>query len=375
MPTVWLEVPYYYRESKYTCVKVLDIDTLTPEIRHRGGEWSEAQFDPWRAVVRVRHPSSAFLRQLGKRYTVLSETEAVVRHSPHTTLETVVARVPETPASVEWQQLIARWKAVGFGLGFRLPLSEILRGARTGYAPLWGAAFPTTSVLDDFNRADSGSLGSNWSVSYYLAGSTPHGIASNQCAVPSGTFHYPREYYNVSTYGPDSEAFYTLVTVIADGEDACIVGLRQKEAGSGTHDDYHFDLGAMSAGTDTSLRLVRTDNGSGSGGRTQLGASFSQAVTNGYKYGIEAIGSDITAYTDTGGGWASMATRSDSTYTAAGNLNLTAPYGGSGNFNVVDDFGGGTVVNAHSPSVNEAVTMAESVVMHMPISLKMQKLS
>jgi hypothetical protein len=48
-------------------------------------------------------------------------------------------------------------------------------------------AFPTTTVLDDFNRANATSLGANWSASVF--GSSNLGITSNAAAPQAAAYH------------------------------------------------------------------------------------------------------------------------------------------------------------------------------------------
>jgi len=65
-----------------------------------------------------------------------------------------------------------------------------------------GSAFPSTGILDDFNRAD-GSLGSTWSGS--TAG---YAIASSQLSVGEGDV-----FWNAARFGVDQEAFVTLAAI------------------------------------------------------------------------------------------------------------------------------------------------------------------
>ncbi len=65
----------------------------------------------------------------------------------------------------------------------------------------------------------------------------------------------------------------------------------------------------------------------------------------GYKLGLEAIGSganNLTGYTDEGAGWTSRLSRSDGTYTGAGNIALHC-YDVNVATMAADDFGGGTI--------------------------------
>ncbi len=69
------------------------------------------------------------------------------------------------------------------------------------------AGFPTTNVLDDFDRGN-GSLGGNWS-----GDTSGYSVASNRLDVGSGEDIY----WNVSAWGANQEAFVTLTTIDPNG--------------------------------------------------------------------------------------------------------------------------------------------------------------
>jgi hypothetical protein len=184
-------------------------------------------------------------------------------------------------------------------------------------------AFPTTAVLENFTGSDGANLDSDWTA---LSGATLPKIQSNQCA-NQGAATYIGAWYDLSTFGADSEAYLT-VPVFSD-----YVGVFCRlSSPSGSYNGYQ----ASWAGS--SLTIQRLD----AGVQTQLGAAVTLAKANGYKLGIEAIGSTIKVYADTGGGWVERASRTDSTHSAAGYIGFDAFDGSS--LTRIDDFGGGTVV-------------------------------
>jgi len=67
--------------------------------------------------------------------------------------------------------------------------------------------FPTTSILDNFNRSDAISLGTNWFPGFggYFG---VFGISSNQMDVYSQSSSYTQGYW---TFGPNAEAYITVV--------------------------------------------------------------------------------------------------------------------------------------------------------------------
>lgn len=198
-------------------------------------------------------------------------------------------------------------------------------------------AFPTTStVLDDFNRADAGTLGGNWSREPFNDSTTgAFQVVSNQAVKVVTSYSYEMGWWNPATYGPDCEVWVTIPTVNAAAYVYLHLRTVSPSASASTGDGYLFE---QIQGTGNAI--YRMDNGVS----TMLGARM--AVTNlssGDKYGAEAIGSTFQAYRYTGGSWSAYgSSRTDTTYTSAG-------YIGFGNYDntgsgtsAFDDFGGGT---------------------------------
>jgi hypothetical protein len=193
-------------------------------------------------------------------------------------------------------------------------------------------AFPTTAVLDNFNRADTGPPPSaSWS--------TPTGAGG--CAV-SGNYCYcdsspAWSIYNVSTYGANSEAYGTLVNDPDSNTHGVLA--RMVQTGDVTTIDGYSVRVVESFGV--KVNIYRVDNGAA----TQLGSSKSVALVASSKFGIEIIGSGISSYTKIGAGsWTKQDTQTDATYSAVGNVGIYLT-----SFTALDDFGGGTVVSAVDP--------------------------
>lgn len=187
-------------------------------------------------------------------------------------------------------------------------------------------AFPTTGVIDDFNRADNPtSLGANWSA-FPLGGSSRHGITSNQANVQGTGYH--ADYWNPSTFGPDTECY---VTIKAGGEREMYVRTAQESSGAtcDCYSTYGGNSGSPAWG------IYQYTNG----GFTLLGATFAMTLTTNDVLGLEVIGNTITVYKN----GASVASRTDSTWAGvSGHIGFT-----TGNIAAAatdDNFGGGTVV-------------------------------
>lgn len=200
-------------------------------------------------------------------------------------------------------------------------------------------AFPTTGILDDFNRADATPASANWD--YHLNstfwGCPPISVISNQGGL--ATSNYGDSYWAAATFGPDVEVYATVAALPGSGTDQFLEFRIQSPGTGGTApaDGDSYGVSFKNTAPDE-LMFYRCDNSS----YTQLGATQTPGnLSVGDKIGVEMIGDTIQAYRYTGGAWAAYGSpETDSTYTVAGYIG-----GGFGDYiGRWDDFGGGTVV-------------------------------
>lgn len=192
-------------------------------------------------------------------------------------------------------------------------------------------AFPTTPILDNFNRADSGTLGSNWTIS----GDVDLAISSNQAA-PSSAAAFNNDYYNVKTF-LNCEAYVTVNVKPTNGD---LMGLQARFQSGG--ETYYLEI-ISDAGTDT--WALGYFDGISSGFELDSGT---QEITNGDSFGIACIGSSIQAWYKSGAGaWTLLSSKEDTTLTADGFLGLYAEPAADTNIRF-DNFGGGNAVNMQS---------------------------
>jgi hypothetical protein len=207
-------------------------------------------------------------------------------------------------------------------------------------------AGPTTPVLDDFNRADGG-VGANWSTFAGLGGLN---VASNQVAGSGASANL--QYWNVSQYGPKSEAHLKITAKPGNGQ-AIAVSLRCKDVSSISTLDGYTLAAIQQSGTDV-LRCQRVDNSVA----TTLGADISQEYAAGDGILLRANGSTLEIEYFNGSAWTQLTTRSDATYQGAGYLMVTV----QGTTGRADDFGGGTPIEAtDGGSLTESATITVSV--------------
>ena len=333
-------------------------DGFYQELAAENGAMAWTEIAGNQAIVRVR-ASTRLLDDMALVATRLTETQALTaftstRLKPRydvgtdtivldgiavatTPFVSIVDRVPDLAMSLEQRRLLSAWLGVGFGLGWRLPHGLVAWAVARGIEPdrwqtLLGlvfdqrGAFPTTGLVDDFNRADSATLGANWGI---LNAFLTLQIVSNAATTTAGS--NSGSYWSAATFGADSEVFFTLATLPTDGFDTFV----RVTTPTGLFDGYGHET---SIGAPDANQIYRWDNATA----TPLGSAASQDYAAGEITGLEVIGSDIKMFRFSGGSWAQVgSTQTDATYGTAGNI---AMFGGT-TF-VGDDFSGGTVVTA-----------------------------
>lgn len=189
-------------------------------------------------------------------------------------------------------------------------------------------AFPTTSVLDAFNRADAGSLGANWGGKLFSGDSAGCSIVSNeaQCTASQS------DHWSAASFGPDCEVYATVPSTAGPFGG---IFVRIANPGTGTFIAYEVYVYQPS----NVLQVYRIDNGT----YVQLGADITQTISNDDSAGIEIVGDTINIYYKVGAGaWTFKDSRTDATYNAAGFIGIE---GDGGSF-LFENFGGGTIVPA-----------------------------
>lgn len=202
-------------------------------------------------------------------------------------------------------------------------------------------AFPTTGILDDFNRANEGPPPSASWVSTGIYDATPGVSVVSNTLADSGTFVGGAW---GTQFGPDSEIFLTVTTLMDDGLELRLWLRGQQIGNSTTVDGYFIIFNRQDVLPGIRYRFIREDNGTG----TQLGAfvdDTSGVLATGTKFGVDMSGSTITGYANRSGSWTTVDTRTDTTYSASGYIGLST----SSSAGRYDDFGGGTIGGAASP--------------------------
>lgn len=191
-------------------------------------------------------------------------------------------------------------------------------------------AFPTTGLLDAFNRANENPLTGALGSGPIIPAAPRLQIVTNQVTSVGAT----GSAYTGTSYGPDAEAFCT-VAVKPTNTNAINLALRLVTPNTASWKGYWLSVKAQ-AGTDT-WEIYRVDNGT----FTLLGSTVTgPEFTAGDKIGFQATGSTLTGFAFQASAWSQIIQRSDATYGAAGPIGVQI----DDTTGAIDDFSGGTVV-------------------------------
>jgi len=194
-------------------------------------------------------------------------------------------------------------------------------------------AGPSTSLLDDFNRADNtGPPGPSWThlIVSSTAASNDFHITSNRITGISGS---NADYWNVQQFGPNAEVWVTVAVKPSADQDTVALGLRFQNPNLSTANGYQGYF-YNRTGTDT-YQIGKRTNGSFSALASVTGPELSA----GDQLLFRAVGSTLELWRQHTGTWALVLSASDSSYSGAGYLTLT----GRNTVERLDDFGGGTI--------------------------------
>lgn len=191
-------------------------------------------------------------------------------------------------------------------------------------------AFPTTSVLDDFNRADESPLDNSTWAGPIINGGAELKLVSNQ--VESVTVESRGSSYWTTSFDADQEVYVDVVAV----DQVMSLYARTVDPGATTRDGYQVVITSLT-GPDN-IVINRIDDESD----TQLGASLSSNLSANDAIGLECQVSTISCYTRISGVWGLVGSRTDSTYTSGGVIGIDSSSFSSGAR--IDNFGGGNLV-------------------------------
>jgi hypothetical protein len=356
----WFLAPFKTKMIGPREIRYCAIDDFTDDIRSVGGAWDGTRIDDNTGIMLVRATQEILNKiKLGSDVAITSVEDPTpywksTKTSPisnkisnNRTIEDISKCLLDDKKWGELKALAESLAKESDQKGYikiakgdwaiTAQLLVFLGKAGYGMDKISTGTFPTTGVLDTFDRADSvTTIGGNWTILKVYVGSTDYGISTNQAYNPDGGC-YTSLYYNLSTYGADSEAYMTLGTVPGDVADSIDLHVRVTSPG-GSFDSYDLCIDLDNPPEDWEIYEITDGTGA-----ALAGGTTTQAIANGYKVGLEVIGNVITGYVNTGSAWAAVLSKSDATLTTAGYLGM---YGTANTTWRYNDFGGGTVVAA-----------------------------
>lgn len=195
-------------------------------------------------------------------------------------------------------------------------------------------AFPSTPILDNFNRTAEGPPPSaNWTSGFFTFGNNMQ-VQSSAAKITVGGAVSSDCYWNPGTFQAASEAY---LERLPNGSCSSYLGVRIATPGVGTTDGYRAFMDDVSF----LLRLQRMDDGVA----TQLGASYDYNALVPMAspgIGLRAKGSELTFWLRVDAVWDTVPRLNslDSTYPSGGYIGFGQIAANTGN---MDDFGGGNI--------------------------------
>jgi hypothetical protein len=199
-------------------------------------------------------------------------------------------------------------------------------------------AFPTTPLLDDFNRANA-NLTSPWGGYPLGTGATLMRVLANQLDGGNGNT-FDGSYWSTTQFGPDTEVVVTIATDDAANNELIFLLARLTSPNTASYNGYGVNVN-RSGGLVEFYKLTA--------GAQSLKTSVSTTFASGDKVGLEVVNSGadviVRAYKFTGGSWSLLGSWTDvaptSTFTGQGNIGFECRTGVTPKF---DDWSGGTVI-------------------------------
>ena len=211
--------------------------------------------------------------------------------------------------------------------------------ATSGATAVVGSApGPVTSLLDNFNRPNgSGPPSSSWTHTVIASTNATSDLAISGQQATGLVNANAADYWNPQTFGPNSEAWITVVARPTVDQDSVSLGLRIQSPGSastaGGYQAYYISRTTPPDQYKIVLRPI------GQPGAVVLASANGPTLSPGDQLLFRAIGSTLELWRKTGTTWTRILSATDKTVTGAGYLMLSAR-----NTAVrLDDFGGGTL--------------------------------
>lgn len=223
---------------------------------------------------------------------------------------------PQNPGDAHNVDPVFVGPRVSFGTGgtgnYQLQTGSPARGYGASFLdPSTSSLAPTTSILDNFNRANNSTIGANYTAIFSTAEPLP-ALSSNAAFHSGGST--ASAYWNGFTV-TDGEVY-------ADFTGGNVWNLWIRASGYDPNNSPTHGYVLKSDGSGN-LSLYKSN---GSGGLTQLGSTLTGLTIQ--KLWLKAVGTAITGYTYDGSVWTQQFSVTDSSHAGPGNIGFEI--GGSG---------------------------------------------
>lgn len=185
--------------------------------------------------------------------------------------------------------------------------------------------FPTTGILDSFNRAN-GSIGSNW-----YGNTSGYNVSSNKLLVKSRNTNLDI-YWNNTSFGPNQEAYFTFSSVNTTSVDQDLI-LKSQYV-------YGWAYGLIDVQYEAAANRVVVWTYDHNQSWVQYGADIPVTFVNGDRFGARALANGTLEVYRNG---ALIATRDISAWPDNANGGYIGLWFGNAKDALIDDFGGGTI--------------------------------
>jgi hypothetical protein len=205
------------------------------------------------------------------------------------------------------------------------------------------AQFPTTPILDNFNRADEDPIAGIWSDDLFGTGIVGCEVDTNQL-VKSGTGDTDAGCWVNEMFPADQEVYVTLPNASSHGDNTSFYLYVCLHNTPGTVDVDGYALQFRKRAADTDVISLHKMTGSSV---SQVGSNIDQEVLDNEEIGFSiAADGTLTAWHDGGGGWTSIGTESGTSYNCNNTqVGLRVSVGN----HIVDDVGGGSATTSLAP--------------------------
>jgi hypothetical protein len=209
------------------------------------------------------------------------------------------------------------------------------QASSTATAVMVSAAGPLTPLLDNFARPNNtGPPGPSWTHMVVSSSSSTNDLFITNQQV-TGRPGSNADYWNPQTFGPNSEVWVTVAVKPNIDQDPVVLGLHFQNPGAANASGYQAYYIYRSSQTDQ-YKIISRTNGTTS---ATLASVNGPTLNPGDQLLFRAIGTTLELWRFGAGTWTRILSATDSAYSGAGYLNLTARDGAVR----LTNFGGGTL--------------------------------